>query len=61
MRGWLQTAMAPMTGRAPVPATFVIDQNQRIVLAYIDVDYRNRLEPESAIAVLPSFTRQNAA
>lgn len=36
----------------PIPATFVIDQNQRIVLAYMDVDYRNRLEPEEAIAAL---------
>lgn len=36
----------------PIPATFVIDQNQRIALAYMNVDYRNRLEPEEAIATI---------
>ncbi|MBW4511483.1 MAG: AhpC/TSA family protein [Scytonematopsis contorta HA4267-MV1] len=36
----------------PVPATFVINQNQQIILAHIDVDYRNRLEPQEAISIL---------
>ena len=36
----------------PIPATFVIDQNGRIALAYINVDYTKRLEPETAIACL---------
>ncbi len=44
----------------PIPATFVIDQNQRIVLAYIDVDYRNRLEPEEAIATVQKLLLKNA-
>lgn len=45
----------------PVPATFVIDQNGRIALAYIDVDYRNRLEPVEAIALLKRLGYQVAA
>jgi peroxiredoxin len=44
----------------PVPATFVIDTSGMITLTYIDVDYRNRLEPSEAIAALerlvPSVT-----
>ncbi len=36
----------------PVPATFVINQQRRVILANINVDYRNRLEPEAAIAIL---------
>ncbi|MEO0770251.1 MAG: peroxiredoxin-like family protein [Cyanobacteria bacterium J06649_4] len=45
----------------PIPATFVIDQEQRIVLAYADADYRNRLEPAEAIAALQKLpARSNA-
>ncbi|MEO1374981.1 MAG: peroxiredoxin-like family protein [Cyanobacteria bacterium J06635_10] len=40
----------------PIPATFVIDQNGRIALAYINVDYTKRLEPETAIACLEKLT-----
>ncbi|MEL6262388.1 MAG: peroxiredoxin-like family protein [Cyanobacteria bacterium J06626_6] len=36
----------------PIPATFVVGQDRRIALAYADADYRNRLEPEEAIAAL---------
>ncbi|MEB3181643.1 MAG: peroxiredoxin-like family protein [Nostocaceae cyanobacterium] len=36
----------------PVPATFVINQDQQVTLAHINVDYRNRLEPEDAISIL---------
>lgn len=35
----------------PIPATFVITSDQKIVLAHIDVDYRNRLEPAQALAI----------
>lgn len=34
----------------PVPATFVIGRDRRIVLASVDADYRRRLEPAAAIA-----------
>ncbi len=38
----------------PVPATFVVDMTDRIVLADIDVDYTRRLEPADALAALRS-------
>lgn len=39
----------------PVPATYVIGQDRRVALAFIDVDYRNRLEPEEIVAALQSL------
>ena len=39
----------------PVPATYVIGRDRRVVLAAIDVDYRNRLEPEAILAALKSL------
>ncbi|KAA1177191.1 AhpC/TSA family protein [Rhizobium tropici] len=42
----------------PVPATFVIDTNATAVLAHIDVDYRNRLEPDEIVAALKSLSLQ---
>ncbi|MBW4471461.1 MAG: AhpC/TSA family protein [Stenomitos rutilans HA7619-LM2] len=42
--------------KLPVPATFVIDPQRRILLAHIDVDYRNRLEPTEAIRAIAQTT-----
>jgi peroxiredoxin len=39
----------------PVPAIFIIDRQQQIALAHIDVDYRKRYEPTDAIAILLSL------
>jgi peroxiredoxin len=39
----------------PVPATFVIAPDRRVVLAHVDVDYRRRLAPENIIAALRSL------
>jgi peroxiredoxin len=39
----------------PVPATYVIDRDRRVVLAAIDVDYRDRLDPEAILASLRSL------
>jgi peroxiredoxin len=39
----------------PVPATHVIARDGRIALAYIEVDYRKRLEPEAILAALRSL------
>jgi peroxiredoxin len=39
----------------PVPATYVIDRDGRIALAYIDVDYRKRLGPEAILDALRSL------
>ena len=36
----------------PIPATYVIDTNSTVVLAFVDVDNRNRLEPTEIIAAL---------
>ena len=36
----------------PVPATYVIAQDGRVALAYIDVDYRKRLGPEAILDAL---------
>jgi peroxiredoxin len=39
----------------PVPATYVIAADGRIVLASIEVDYRERLEPDAIVAALKSL------
>jgi peroxiredoxin len=39
----------------PVPATFVIAPDRRVMLAHVDVDYRRRLAPEDIIAALMSL------
>jgi peroxiredoxin len=39
----------------PVPATYVIAQDGRIILAYIEVDYRKRLGPEAVLDALRSL------
>ncbi|HWZ74060.1 MAG TPA: peroxiredoxin-like family protein [Casimicrobiaceae bacterium] len=36
----------------PVPATYVLDRDGRIVLAFVDPDYRRRLEPAATIEAL---------
>jgi peroxiredoxin len=36
----------------PVPATFVIDRNGRIVYAHVEADYRERAEPINVIKLL---------
>jgi peroxiredoxin len=38
----------------PMPATFIIAPNRQILLAHIDVDYRNRLEPTDVLEVVTS-------
>jgi peroxiredoxin len=44
----------------PIPATYVIDTNGAIVLAFIDVDYRNRLEPADIVAALESLRKDRS-
>jgi peroxiredoxin len=41
----------------PIPATYVVDTAGAIVLAFIDVDYRNRLEPAEVVATLESLRK----
>ena len=40
----------------PVPATFVVASDQHVALAYIEVDYRKRLEPEAVLTCLKSLS-----
>lgn len=46
--------------RLPVPATFVIAATGQVVLAHVDTDYRQRLEPATAIAALRTAALQVA-
>jgi len=41
--------------KLPVPATYVIGKDRRVVLAFIDVDYRNRIDPEEILPTLKSL------
>lgn len=41
----------------PVPATFVIANSGIVRLAFVDTDYRNRLEPEAVLRALDSIVR----
>lgn len=45
----------------PIPATYVIDRDGTIALAFVDVDYRNRLEPADVLAVLATLAARRAA
>jgi len=45
----------------PIPATFIIDQNGIVALAFVDVDYRNRLEPSEIVTVLQTLSARRAA
>lgn len=39
----------------PVPATYVIGRDRRIALAFLDVDYRNRLDPQAILDELAAL------
>lgn len=40
----------------PIPATYVIDRDGVVTLVFVDVDYRNRLEPAEIICALQALT-----
>jgi len=42
----------------PIPATYVIDKDGTIALAFVDVDYRNRLEPAEILTALRSLSKE---
>ena len=52
-------ALPPINGdeswELPVPATYVIAPDGRVMLAEIDVDYRQRLESDEITAALRSL------
>ena len=41
----------------PIPATYVIDRDGTIALGFVDVDYRNRLEPAEVLVALQSLSK----
>src|SRR5215471_2924055 len=43
----------------PVPATYVIDRDGTVALAFVDVDYRNRLEPAEILTVLKNLSKES--
>jgi peroxiredoxin len=43
-----------------IPATYVVDTNGDVVLAFVDVDYRNRLEPAEIVAALEALRKEHS-
>lgn len=41
----------------PIPATYVIDPTGRIRFAHVELDYRERIEPQSVIAIIEDARR----
>jgi len=41
----------------PIPATYVVDTDGTITYAFVDVDYRNRAEPDEVVAAIPRRRR----
>ncbi|WMT79455.1 peroxiredoxin-like family protein [Bradyrhizobium sp. Ash2021] len=39
----------------PVPATFVVDGDRRVVFSFVEIDYRRRLAPEDLVSALRSI------
>jgi peroxiredoxin len=48
----LPAANGDQTFELPLPATYVVDQGRKIRMAFVDVDYTKRVDPEEVIAVL---------
>jgi peroxiredoxin len=44
----------------PIPATYVIDCDGIVALAFVDVNYRNRLEPTEILAALHALAKEAA-
>ena len=40
------------TFELPLPATYVVDQQSRIALSFVDADYTKRLEPATVLEAL---------
>lgn len=46
--------------RLPIPATYVIRRDGRVKLAFVDAEYRNRLEPVEIIAALDRLEQRTS-
>ncbi len=42
----------PNDFRLPVPATYVIDSSHKVIKCHVDIDYKNRLDPDEIIELL---------
>lgn len=47
------------TWELPIPATYVIDSDGVVVLAYVNKNYTERLEPEEIINALKTIENSN--
>ena len=45
----------------PIPATYIIDRYSAVMLAHVDPDYRNRLEPEAVLDCLRTLAGRQTA
>lgn len=45
----------------PMPASYVVERGGRVALAFVDPDYRERLDPALALAALRDLTRNETA
>ena len=43
----------------PIPSTYVIDTDGTIALAFVDVDYSNRLDPAEIFTALQSLSKEH--
>ncbi len=44
----------------PIPATYVIDTDQKICMAFVEPDYTKRLDPEEIIATLAQMAKEQS-
>jgi peroxiredoxin len=44
----------------PIPATYVIDTNLKICMAFVEPDYTKRLDPEEIIATLAQIAKEQS-
>jgi len=48
------------TSLVPIPATYLLDRDGTVALAFIDVDYRKRFEPASLLSALKAVQARHA-
>ena len=54
----LPAANGDDTFELPIPATYVIDRERKIRMAFVDADYTQRVDPEVVISVLREIKGQ---
>jgi peroxiredoxin len=54
----LPAANGDDTFELPIPATYVIDRDRKIRMAFVDADYTQRVDPEVVISVLREIKGQ---